>query len=177
MLPDEVAVIDCEKRRGSSNYYTYIIQVTRKNGEVYYIYRRYRKFHKMTQRLEERFPVESGAIRASDRIIPSLPGKKYVGRSAIRDVAQLRQPHLDEFLKKLYKMSDKIRYDSIVLGFLKPNHEDVSRPYKPSVAYHQPLLTRTTSSPLNKPKSIYQPFHQYNYIIVVIMIVGQFVQL
>jgi hypothetical protein len=60
----------------------------------------------MTQRLEERFPVESGAIRASDRIIPSLPGKKYVGRSAIRDVAQLRQPHLDEFLKVIDIMND-----------------------------------------------------------------------
>ena len=28
----------------------------------------------MTQRLEERFPVEAGSIRASDRILPLLPG-------------------------------------------------------------------------------------------------------
>ena len=58
----------------SSRYYSYIIEVTKKSGEVYHIYRRYRKFDKMVTRLEERFPVEAGSIRASDRIIPLLPG-------------------------------------------------------------------------------------------------------
>ena len=67
-------MIDCEKRKGVSRYYAYVIEITRKNKDKYYIYRRYREFFKMTQRLEERFPVESGNIRASDRIIPMLPG-------------------------------------------------------------------------------------------------------
>lgn len=73
-LPQELSVVDCEKRRGVSRYYAYVIEVTRKNREKYYIYRRYRQFHKMIQRLEERFPVEAGSIRASDRILPVLPG-------------------------------------------------------------------------------------------------------
>ncbi|XP_019852481.1 PREDICTED: neutrophil cytosol factor 4-like [Amphimedon queenslandica] len=148
-LPQSLTIVDCEKRRGVSRYYAYVIEVTRLNGEVYHIYRRYRKFHKMVQRLEERFPIEAGNIRASDRIIPQLPGKKYIGRSAVRDVAELRMPYLDEFLKKLYAMSDKIRYDSIVLGFLKPNYEDIEKPYKPSVSYPG----RTVSQPEkpNKP--------------------------
>lgn len=74
-LPASLTIVDCEKRRGVSRYYAYVIEVTRRNGEVYHIYRRYRKFHRMVQRLEERFPIEAGSIRASDRIIPQLPGQ------------------------------------------------------------------------------------------------------
>lgn len=32
-------------------------------------------------------------------IMSSPVGKKYIGRSAVRDVAELRMPYLDEFLK------------------------------------------------------------------------------
>lgn len=32
-------------------------------------------------------------------------------------------------------MSDKIRYDSIVIAFLKQTHEDISNPYKANIAY------------------------------------------
>lgn len=32
-------------------------------------------------------------------IMSSSVGKKYIGRSAVRDVAELRMPYLDEFLK------------------------------------------------------------------------------
>ena len=74
-LPQTLKIIDCEKRRGVTRYYAYVIEVTRKNRETYHIYRRYKQFDKMVQRLEERFPVEAGSISASDRIIPLLPGK------------------------------------------------------------------------------------------------------
>ena len=74
-LPESLKIVDCEKRRGVARYYCYIIEVTRKNGDTYHIYRRYRQFDKMVNRLEERFPVEAGSIRASDRIIPPLPGQ------------------------------------------------------------------------------------------------------
>ena len=132
-LPRSLTIVDCEKRRGVSRYYAYVIEVTRLNGEVYHIYRRYRKFHKMVQRLEERFPIEAGNIRASDRIIPQLPGqsvsqlllvlliylfifiyyagKKYIGRSAVRDVAELRMPYLDEFLKVTRERERRGRQD------------------------------------------------------------------
>ena len=73
-LPESLKIVDCEKRRGVARYYCYIIEVTRKNGNAYHVYRRYKQFDKMVTRLEERFPVEAGNIRASDRIIPLLPG-------------------------------------------------------------------------------------------------------
>lgn len=51
-------------------------------------------------------------------------------------------------------MSDKIRYDSIVLGFLKPNNEDLDRPYHKSITY--PGRTNGTrdgsTSPPERPK-------------------------
>lgn len=73
-LPQWLDIVDCEKRRGASRYYAYVIEVARKDGAKYYIYRRYRQFSKMCSRLEERFPIEAGSIRASDRALPTLPG-------------------------------------------------------------------------------------------------------
>ena len=73
-LPHSVDIVDCEKRRGASRFYAYVIEVTRRDGSKYYIYRRYRQFHKMSTRLEERFPIEAGSLRASDRTLPTLPG-------------------------------------------------------------------------------------------------------
>lgn len=74
-LPESLQIVDCEKRRGVARHYCYIIKVIRKNGDAYHVYRRYKQFDKMVTRLEERFPVEAGSIRASDRIIPLLPGQ------------------------------------------------------------------------------------------------------
>ena len=49
--------------------------MTCQNGRHYYIYRRYRTFHEMQQRLEQRFLVEAGSLRAKDRTLPCLPGE------------------------------------------------------------------------------------------------------
>ena len=73
-LPQRVEIVDCEKRRGTSRFYAYVIEVTRKDKSKYYIFRRYRQFDKVCTRLEERFPIEAGSLRASDRTLPTLPG-------------------------------------------------------------------------------------------------------
>ena len=74
LLPQRVEIVDCEKKRGRTRYYAYVIEVTRKDKSKYYIFRRYRQFDKMVTRLEERFPIEAGSLRASDRTLPTLPG-------------------------------------------------------------------------------------------------------
>lgn len=98
--PVKLEIIDVEKVKGLSNYYVsllscrtdttelplplsnhphislqaYIIKVLCKDGRIYHIYRRYSQFDDMHSSLEKRFPIESGAIRAKDRVLPSLPG-------------------------------------------------------------------------------------------------------
>ena len=52
----------------------YLIAVTCKDNSRYVIYRRYSDFHEMHSHLEERFPIEAGAISAKDRTLPTLPG-------------------------------------------------------------------------------------------------------
>ena len=52
----------------------YLIAVTCKNNSRYVIYRRYSDFREMNSHLEERFPIEAGAISAKDRTLPTLPG-------------------------------------------------------------------------------------------------------
>ena len=46
-----------------------------KDGSGYTIYRRYSQFDEMHNALEKRFPIEAGAIKAKDRVLPTLPGK------------------------------------------------------------------------------------------------------
>lgn len=68
-------------------------------------------------------------------------------------------------------MSDKIRYDSIVLGFLKPNYEDMERPYKASVSYPPKIVSNgskgSSDPPPNRP-------NKYGMIIIVTMYVHVF---
>ena len=52
----------------------YLIAVTCRDNSRYVIYRRYQDFHDMHSHLEERFPIEAGAISAKDRTLPTLPG-------------------------------------------------------------------------------------------------------
>ena len=66
--------MDVEKRKGLSNYYLYIMVVSRRNGQKYTIQRRYREFNDLQTRLEERFPIEAGSIHPKDRTLPTLPG-------------------------------------------------------------------------------------------------------
>ena len=57
-----------------SLFQAYLIAVTCKDNSRYVIYRRYSDFHEMHSHLEERFPIEAGAISAKDRTLPTLPG-------------------------------------------------------------------------------------------------------
>lgn len=45
------------------------------------------------------FPEEAGALDPQKRIIPFLPGKKFFGRSHIREVAVKRMAPIAEYCK------------------------------------------------------------------------------
>ena len=57
-----------------SLFQAYLIAVTCRDNSRYVIYRRYKDFNEMHSHLEERFPIEAGAISAKDRTLPTLPG-------------------------------------------------------------------------------------------------------
>lgn len=76
---------------------------------------------------------------ASKGVIPvcfcSVPAKKYFGRSAIREVTDRRLPLLNSYLQGLVALPDKIRYDTIVTGFVRATSDDLARPYAGNQAY------------------------------------------
>lgn len=124
LLPEAVEIIDVEKRKGLSKYYAYVVQVTLKNGESYTVFRRFREFNDLNQKLEDRFPVEAGYFNYAERKLPELPKKIYLGRSSVRNVAEERQPYLNYYLQHLLTLGNGIKYDSIVLSFLRENPKD-----------------------------------------------------
>ena len=76
-----------------------MIRVTGRDGSQYRIGRRYKQFDEMQRLLEQRFPVEAGEFSRSERILPSLPGKVYLARSAVREVTDKRLPQLNSYLQ------------------------------------------------------------------------------
>ncbi|XP_078692349.1 neutrophil cytosol factor 4-like [Branchiostoma floridae x Branchiostoma belcheri] len=127
--PDNVAVAakitDLEKRRGITNYYVYVTEVTLNNGSSYQIFRRYSQFDSLQVYLLARFPIEAGDIDEKDRVLPSLPGKIYFGRSAIREVAERRLPELNKYMKELLSLDPKISRDPDVRLFFSQTESDV----------------------------------------------------
>ena len=94
-----VEVRDAEKRKGLSKYYAYSVEVELNNGTKYFIFRRYKEFHDLNQRLEDRFPVDAGYFNKEERTLPELPKKIIFGRSAVRNVAEQRLPILDTYMR------------------------------------------------------------------------------
>jgi neutrophil factor 4 len=127
-------IVDLEKKKELRKYYVYVIEVTVKYGPKHVIYRRYNQFHNLSQILEERFPIEAGSIDVKDRTLPTLPGKKFLGRSAVKDVAEERIPHLNSYMKKLLGLARKINRDEFVQRFFRQNEHD-GKPYSGSFRY------------------------------------------
>eukprot|EP00731_Ephydatia_muelleri_P028537 Em0020g181a len=122
--PVSLEIVDVEKRKGLTKYYVYIIRVARKDGSKYVICRSFNQFTDMQSHLEERFVVEAGTMNPKDRTLPNLPSKIYLGRSNVREVTDKRVPLLNEYLKGLFALPNNIRYNSIVMAFVKPTAED-----------------------------------------------------
>ena len=52
----------------------------------------------------EMFPEEAGSVDPTKRIIPFLPGKKFFGRSHIREVAVKRLGPIADYCKVTFKL-------------------------------------------------------------------------
>jgi neutrophil factor 4 len=123
-LPVRMEIVGVEKRKGISKYYVYVIQVTCRDGSHYTINRRYRQFDELQRLLDQRFPVEAGELNPKERILPTLPGKLYLSRSAVREVTDKRLPLLNSYLQQLFSLPNNIRYDSIVKNFSRQTPQE-----------------------------------------------------
>lgn len=133
----------------------------------------------MASLLDDRFVIDAGSINIKERILPDLPGKIYLGRSAVRDVAQKRLPELNTYLKNLLALPPNISRDSIVVSFLRQTAKDgkeytgnkpmkgaaaantssnnnvVKRPPEhPNKPPHLPTLRKTSAPPRPLPPKI-----------------------
>ena len=90
-------------------------------------HRGYSDFFKFHCELLDTFPEESGSVKGSSRILPFLPGKKLFRRSTKR-LAEERLPQLDQYIRELTALPEKISYSSIVMRFFRDDwDEEASR--------------------------------------------------
>ncbi|KAK7929566.1 hypothetical protein WMY93_005961 [Mugilogobius chulae] len=122
-LPDDVPVMatiaDIEERKGFIDYYVFVTEVKTKGGSKYLIYRRYREFLQLHQRLETKYSAEGSESPAPESwSLPSLPGKVYIGNK--RDIAESRIPELNLYMKKLLALSWLLLDEALRLRRLRP---------------------------------------------------------
>ena len=98
--PQSAVITDLEKRRGTSKYYIYIIEVTTYGNLKYNVFRRFAQFFEMYNNLSESCTPELA------KTIPLLPPKIYFGRSAVREVANQRMPLLNDFISRILQITD-----------------------------------------------------------------------
>ncbi|CAF4021818.1 unnamed protein product, partial [Adineta steineri] len=117
-----VKVLDVEKRyRPGPKHYVYVIQVTWANPtNIFIIYRRYAQFFDLQCKLLDLFadaPSPSNNYRSQSRQIPFLPGKIFLGRSQIRQIALERKQALNIYCQTLISLPERISRSRAVLEF------------------------------------------------------------
>ncbi|CAF3328566.1 unnamed protein product [Rotaria socialis] len=150
----DVKVVDVDKRyRPGPKHYVYVIQVTWSNpSNTFIIYRRYAQFFALQCQLLDLFaeaPSPSNNFNTKDRLIPFLPGKIFLGRSQIRQVALERRHALDIYCRTLIALPERISRSRCVLEFFRPLPTDVQ-----SMAL-SPIPDKKSAA--NKPMTISAP--------------------
>lgn len=145
-MPITAAIIDVEKRRGTSKYYVYTIEVATQGNHKYCIYRRYAQFHEMHTALMENCSPELS------KKIPLLPPKIYFGRSAVREVANERMPLLNDFIKRLMQMPEVMKKECLRDFFTQSIGDGKPYEYQNPIL-KSPLPPRKGSHDKSKPSS------------------------
>ncbi|XP_048376945.1 neutrophil cytosol factor 4 [Stegostoma tigrinum] len=124
-LPDDVPVsahiADAEQSKGFSSHIVYTIQVKQKGGGKYFIFRRYRQFHTLQAKLQEKLGPDNSFICD----LPPLPGKVFIGHK--QEIAEKRIPDLNIYMKKLLELPAWILLDEDVRLFFHQTAEDSER--------------------------------------------------
>jgi len=112
----KVDVIGVQERSDGGTHFVYVLEVHNAAGDAKTVFRRYRRFDALLQRLTDKATDEQMDS------LPSLPSKKFLGRSHTRKVAEERIPGIDLFLRQL--LASPFTADLAVIEFLKPDLED-----------------------------------------------------
>ncbi|XP_036421022.1 neutrophil cytosol factor 4 [Colossoma macropomum] len=117
-LPDNVpisaTIADIEEKSGFIVYYFFVIEVKTKGGSKYLIYRRYRQFFALHQRLELKFSPEAQSGPYTF-VLPTLPGKVFMGNK--QEIAENRIPELNTYMKKLLCLPTWVLLDDLIRMF------------------------------------------------------------
>eukprot|EP00041_Stephanoeca_diplocostata_P012746 m.214153 g.214153 ORF g.214153 m.214153 type:complete len:560 (-) comp19070_c0_seq6:315-1994(-) len=89
----DITIDGFEKRRDGGKHYVYRIKVKYASKKVDVIWRRYRQFDALKSTIDGML-----ATVKETEALPKLTPKKYIGRSSIRHVADVRKPRLQAFL-------------------------------------------------------------------------------
>ncbi|XP_060705113.1 neutrophil cytosol factor 4 [Hemiscyllium ocellatum] len=124
-LPDDVPIsahiADSEHTKGFNSHIVYTIQVKQKGGGKYFIFRRYKQFHTLQAKLQERFSLDNSPICD----LPPLPGKIFIGNK--QEIAEKRIPVLNTYMKKLLALPTRILLDEDLRLFFHQTAEDADR--------------------------------------------------
>lgn len=130
-LPDDVPVTatiaDIEEKKGFLDYFVFVTEVKTKGSSKYLIYRRYREFLQLHQRLEAKHSGESpegpGTAAWS---LPTLPGKIYIGNK--REIAENRIPELNVYMKKLLALPWLLLDEALRMFFYQSEVDQLQQP-------------------------------------------------
>lgn len=118
-------LLGLEKRFFPSQHFVYMLMVKWSDLTEKLIYRTYPEIHTFHKSLKEMFPIESGQIERSDRIIPSLPAPRWVDSQKSREN---RKSTLAEYCHQLVNLPPHISRCKLLSNFFKVRPEDENPP-------------------------------------------------
>ncbi|XP_075793835.1 neutrophil cytosol factor 4 isoform X2 [Pelodiscus sinensis] len=123
-VPISANIADVQEKSGFSSYYVFVIEVKTKGSGRYLIFRRYRQFHALHGKLEERYGTENKS-NIFAFTLPMLPGKVYVG--AKKEIAESRIPILNMYMKKLLCLPSWVLMDEDLRLFFYQSEFDLEQ--------------------------------------------------
>lgn len=120
--PRAAKALRVEKWRTGGKHYVYVIEVTMSNGDRHQVYRRYSRFDELHAALVARCSEADSPVPPTS--LPSLPGKRYIARSAVRTVAENRLPVLADYLSTVLSLPEHVSRFPPLVDFLLQSLED-----------------------------------------------------
>lgn len=116
-------VLSVRERMHSPKRYVYEVSVDWSDSNTTTCYRGYTDFFDFQCELLSIFPFEGGAVKGVPRTIPYLPGRKIFRRSTAA-LAEKRMPKINDYVRCLVAMPEKVSRSKQVLKFFRANWQE-----------------------------------------------------
>lgn len=116
-------VLSVRERMHSPKRFVYEVQVEWSNSNRTTCYRGYTDFFDFQCELIGTFPHEGGMVKGVQRTIPYLPGRKIFQRRTAA-LAEKRLPLINDYVKKLVLMPERVSHSDHVLKFFRSNWQE-----------------------------------------------------